>query len=119
LGIFKEAFPHARRVAFLWDPTNPALLVRHQEVQAAARTLGITIQSVELRRPTELERALAAIVRDNADAIRPSTSLARQYRTQLLELTRKHRPPSMYESAIDVEAGGLMASGPDFLDLWR
>jgi ABC-type uncharacterized transport system substrate-binding protein len=96
-----------------------SLALRHREVQAAGRTLGITIQSAEVRSPAEIEGALGAIARERAGAILPAASLARLYRKQLVEFTTKHRLPVIYESAVEVEAGGLMACGPDFLDLWR
>ena len=119
LGILKDAFPQIRRVAFLWDPANPAYALRLREVQTAARTLGITIQSVEVRPPSELEGALAAIARERAGAILPTAAQARLYRRQLVEFTMKRRIPIMVESAVEVDAGELMSYGLDFLDLWR
>ncbi len=48
----------------------------------------------------------------------PSPTFYR-HRTQLAELSVKHRLPGIYESDEYVEAGGLMSYGPDFPDLYR
>jgi putative ABC transport system substrate-binding protein len=120
MELLKAAFPQIRRVAYLWDSTNPGASPRLREIRAVAPALGLTVQSVEIRRADELDGAFAAIVRERADALLPSSSLARLYRTRLADFVAKQRLPVMYDGSGHVEAfGGLMGYGPDSLDLWR
>lgn len=56
LEILKEVVPNLSRVAFLWNPANPDQKSHFNEAQAGARSLGVTLQSVEARSADELER---------------------------------------------------------------
>jgi putative ABC transport system substrate-binding protein len=117
--LLKEAFPSMTRIAFLWDGASPALSLRLREAQLAARSLGITVQSVAVRQPDALQSALATVLQERADALLPAATFANLHRRPLLEFMTKHRLPTMYDSRLHVEAGGLMAYGPDGLELYR
>jgi ABC-type uncharacterized transport system substrate-binding protein len=63
-SFWKETLPNISRVAFLWNWANPDQKFHLDEVQAAARALGMTLQSVEVRSREELERAFATMTRE-------------------------------------------------------
>jgi putative ABC transport system substrate-binding protein len=110
LEILKETVPHASRVAFLWNPADPAFALQLREVEVAARSLRIRLQRVEARGPEEFDSAFAAMARERAEALlvaRASTFLV--HRTRLAELAVRGRLPTMYNYRECVEAGGLMA----------
>src|SRR5438045_4611725 len=67
LELVKEILPRASRVAVLWDPTHVDLEVR--ELEPAARSLGIRLQSVEVRTTEELDAALRALAAGAPDAV--------------------------------------------------
>jgi putative ABC transport system substrate-binding protein len=69
---------------------------------------------------TDLDGAFRTAVREQADAmyVLPSPTFS-HHRARLAELAVKHRLPGIYEDKGYVEAGGLMAYGPDFPDLFR
>jgi len=89
-------------------------------VQAAAKPAGLTILSVPVRSPAEIEAAFATLVRDRAGAliIVPSPAIF-SHRKQLVELAMKHRLPTVVGSREYVEAGGLASYGPDYPDQFR
>ena len=61
LSLLRDFFPRASSVAVLWDSTNPELQVMLGNLQVAARTLGVSLNSVPVQRYTEVEPAIAAI----------------------------------------------------------
>jgi putative ABC transport system substrate-binding protein len=68
LELLKEAVPKASRVAMLFNPTLHHAAVR-ADTESAARTLKVTLRSVELRSPEELGDSLATIAREKTDAL--------------------------------------------------
>ena len=120
LQVSKETLPRASRIAILMNPTNQmhALLLR--EMQAAASTLGVTLQLVEARDVSELERAFEDAVRGRADLLQVlGDPLTLTQRTRLAELAMKHRLPTMHFFREAVEAGGLLGFGPIQTQMWR
>jgi putative ABC transport system substrate-binding protein len=54
LQLLQEVTPKATRVAVIWNAANPAAAGFLVETQSAARSLGLQLQSVEVRSPTDL-----------------------------------------------------------------
>jgi putative ABC transport system substrate-binding protein len=112
----------ASRVAVLWNPARhyPYVELALREVNAAARALGVQLQVLEARGPDQFEPAFAAMVRGQADALLTfEDSMFWLHRRRLAELEAKHRLPTMHDLREFVEAGSLMAYGPDLADLFR
>ena len=63
LALLKEAFPKASRVAILWNPDAIHTGLEYKETQSAAKTLGVTLHSVEVRAPDALADAFSSIVK--------------------------------------------------------
>jgi putative ABC transport system substrate-binding protein len=121
LELLKETLPKLSRVAVLWNSASTAMQFSFREAQAAARSLGIAFQSLEVKgNPEEFERVFSAVLRDRPDGLLvtldPLTSL---HRKRIAELAAQHRLPAIYELRLFVDAGGLMAYGPSSTDLWR
>jgi putative tryptophan/tyrosine transport system substrate-binding protein len=120
LQLLNEAVPRLTRVAVLWDPSNPSYAPTRQEFERAAHVRGIHLQSVEVARPREMDRALATIMR-----VRPGglvvyvTPITQSYRAQLIEFAATQRLPAMYSAREFVDDGGLMSYGPDHRELFR
>lgn len=105
--------PKLSRVAFLVNPSNPTPLAKTLEnVEAAGRNLRLTILRLDARTPQEIETAFSRMVREKADALMVSLNpLFQQQRSQIAELSRKHRLPCMTADRIYAEAGCLMSYG--------
>jgi putative tryptophan/tyrosine transport system substrate-binding protein len=120
LALLKEAMPQASRVAVLWNAASPGKALEWQDTQIAARALGVTLQSMEVRGPDEFDGALAAIARARPDALLTfSDPLTLVHRTQIVEFAAQNRLPLMSEIKAFAEAGGLMTYGASLPDLFH
>jgi len=120
LEVLKETLPTLKRVGFLWNPANPGLTLRFKEIQAAARALNTSVQSLEARNETELLGALDTAIREHIDALMVTAPMAAAYEKQVMDFATKRRLPVMYDTRESVEkAGGLMSYGPSFPELFR
>ena len=90
------------------------------ELEAAAKALGLKLQSLPVRSLDDFESAFARAKRDGAQALitTPSPLINTQQR-QVLDFAAKNRLPAMYQTSEWVEAGGLMSYAPNYTDLWR
>jgi putative ABC transport system substrate-binding protein len=124
LQILKEAVPSASRVAFLDIDQGADRQQRREALEKASRILKISLTDVLLQQSTssEYQRVFGEIAQSRPDAIIVS-GISEIYasRQLIVELVEKSRLPAMYPApARDwVEAGGLMAYGTDYAELWR
>lgn len=119
LEFLREAVPQASRVAVLWYP-SPGDRDELRATESAAVQLGVHVHPVEVRDPQEFQRAYAAMVQQNAQAVIIILSAFTGFhRRQLLELATQHQLPSMCEPAEWTRDGCLLSYGPDYVDLWR
>jgi putative ABC transport system substrate-binding protein len=120
LELLKETFPRVSRIAVLWNPEAPDLSLAFKETQAAARALGLELQSLEVRGPVDFEGAFKAAAERRAGALSvPSSPYFFPYRAQIANLAVKSRLPAIYADREYVEAGGLMSYGPNLADQYR
>jgi putative ABC transport system substrate-binding protein len=119
LELVQETLPKIKRVGFVWDPASAALALRFKEVKIAAQTLGVQIESLEVRIPNELESVLESVTSKRVGALIVPPPIANAYRRQIVEFAAKKRLPAIYEETQSVEVGGLMSYGANIVDLWR
>jgi len=113
LELLTEAVPGRSRVAALWRAGNPVKARDFQETQAAARALGVTLLSREVREAGDLEGAFESASREQADALMVfAEEFTIRHRSQIVALAAERRLPAMYELREFVDAGGLMVYGP-------
>jgi putative ABC transport system substrate-binding protein len=120
LALLVEAVPKLSRVARLADVGNPAARLGWSRAQAAARSLGVELQQLDVRTPEDLGAAFERAKKDRVDAILVGLStLTQTHFRKIVELAAGHRLPSIYPSREFVEAGGLIAYGVHYPDLYR
>ena len=120
LELLKEAFPAISGVAVLGNPAFPGRPSYAKAIEGAARPLGVTVRSMDVRQPGDLAAAFQSLTRHRPEGLFVvSDPLVYSQREQLLELVAKLRVPTMYSALDWVEAGGLMAYGPSRSDLMR
>ena len=120
LELLREVLPKASRVAVLWNPANPSNALQLREAQDAARALGVRLQPLEVRDPTEFEKAFAAMTRERAGALLVlSDSTLLTQRERIADLAAKSRLPAVSGVRAHAEAGGLIAYGANIFDIWR
>jgi putative ABC transport system substrate-binding protein len=97
-------------VAILWEAASED---QFKAAQAAARSLSLNVQSLQLHSPSyELSDAFRRAVAGRADAILVTTTpFLFQNRAAVAELARKNRLPTMSAVREVADAGGLVAYG--------
>jgi putative ABC transport system substrate-binding protein len=119
LEILREVVPGLRRLAILANVGNPAATLEMNEVRAAARTLGLEVITLEIRRGEDIAPAFEAL-KGRAEALYVAIdALANASRIRINTSALGARLPTMHGSRDYVEAGGLMSYGPNVPDLWR
>ena len=123
LEQLKQAVPGVSRVAVLWQPGGQGERTEKDMLkgaEVAARALGVRPQFVEARGPADFDRAFLEMTRVRADALTvlPSPMLNNE-RRRLVDLAAKNRLPAVYPWREFVDAGGLMAYGPNVADIHR
>jgi putative ABC transport system substrate-binding protein len=120
LELLKEAVPKLNRVAVLWNAADPGMVLRFLEIEAAARKLGVALESVEVRSPLDFKQAFTAIAKEPPDALFVVAEvLTLAHRCQVLDFAAEHRLPAMYEFGVFAREGGLMAYGPKLTDTFQ
>lgn len=119
LELLREAVPGLRRLAIMANVGAPGAVLEMRETQAVARTLGLEVATVEIRRAEDITPAFEAL-KGRADALYVcSEPLLNTNRTRVNILALGARLPTVHAFREYVEAGGLMSYGANFPDLFR
>jgi putative ABC transport system substrate-binding protein len=119
IDLLREAIPSFRRLAIMGNVGNPVVVLELGQMQAAARELGLQVDTLEIRRPQDIALALET-VKGRAEALyvcQDLLTLGNRLRINTLALGT--RLPVMHASREHIEAAGLMSYGPNFLDSFR
>jgi putative tryptophan/tyrosine transport system substrate-binding protein len=120
LRLLTEAVPAVSRVALLWNPANLSHVTYSADIQAAARTLGVTLVSVAVSRPEEFESTFMAMLREHPDAlIMTADPMRRRHVGWIVDFATQHRLPTMHQLKERVMAGDLLSSGASLPELFR
>jgi ABC-type uncharacterized transport system substrate-binding protein len=114
--FLKTIVPDISRVAFLANPATVRQAVTGTE--AAGRTLGVQVSTLLVRNPGELEPAFSTLKKAHVGGLIVDLTLQEHWR-QIVELALKSRLPTVSGPREFVEAGGLVAYGPHYPDLFR
>jgi putative ABC transport system substrate-binding protein len=119
LELLREVVPGLRRLAIMVNVGYPSAVQEMNGVAAAARTLGLDIAALEIRRADDIASAIE-MLKDRAEALYvPADPLVNSNRTRINVLALGARLPTMFGFREYVEAGGLMSYGPSIPDLFR
>jgi putative ABC transport system substrate-binding protein len=118
LQLLTQMVPGLNRVAILLNPDNP--LHDLADAEAAAKAAGLHAITVRARTIEEFPTAFTTMITAQAGAVDIwGDPVFSRHRTVLADLAMKSRLPTMFKTRPDVTAGGLMAYGPDFVDIYR
>ena len=118
--LLTEAIPGISRLVMLRDAGNPGTGLTANAAAAAAAKLGVNARSIEVRQPSEFERAFRAARVGRAQAIHVLPSpFFNTHRRTLIKLAETNRLPALYEFRQYVEDGGFMSYGVDIRDMYR
>jgi putative ABC transport system substrate-binding protein len=118
--FLKRMIPRAARIAVLSDPENRSSEFILRDAESVAKSLGVVVQSVDVRGPKEFDAAFSTIKRARADAVilAVNTPLI-AHRGRIAELAVSHRLPLMAPAREFAEAGALVSYGTDYPDRFR
>jgi len=120
LQLLKEAVPTVSRVAVLSNPGNSYTTLLVKEIEAAARSLGVRVEIVEVRGVDAFDSAFSAVTKARPGALFVLFDpMFFAHRKRIAEIANKNRLPAMYPHKEYAEAGGLIAYGVDLRDNFR
>jgi ABC-type uncharacterized transport system substrate-binding protein len=120
LELLKEIIPTISRVAVLTNVANRAQVTPIKEIDVVARSLGVQVQILNVKKPEEIENAFASMVRGKAGALSVQTpAMFVLNRARIVKLAAKGRLPAMYPDSRFTDAGGLMSYGPNDAEMYR
>jgi putative ABC transport system substrate-binding protein len=120
LELLKEIFPKLKRVGLVWNLGDESMNLITKQVQAAAPSLGVTLQPYGVRDPEDFGGIFEKISHNPPDALFSiADRLISSQRKQIVEFGVKSKIPTMFDTAPAVEAGALMAYGPTRAEVSR
>ena len=120
LELLKEVVPGASHIAVLSNPSSASVPPQMREAKLAAQSLGVQLQSLEVRGIDDFEKAFRAATKERASAlIMLDDAFFFTHRTRIVKLATKSRLPAIYGFTESVEAGGLMSYAANLADMYR
>jgi ABC-type uncharacterized transport system substrate-binding protein len=121
LELLKEIVPGLARMAVFVSSNSADHGQLLKELDLAAGAFGVKLQSLDIQSPKDFESAFRDAAKGRAEAVlvRVQGPILSPHRTEVAQLAVKSRLPVIYESAEEVEAGGLMSYGLNTNDLYR
>jgi putative ABC transport system substrate-binding protein len=121
LEVLHELVPTATIIAGLVNPTNTLNTeTETRDLQAAARTLGLTLHVLHASSEREIDTAFMTLVQLRAGAlVIGADGLFNSLSEQLAVLTLRHAVPAIYQFREFVLSGGLASFGTTVADTYR
>jgi putative ABC transport system substrate-binding protein len=120
LQLLKQVIPSAVRVALLFNPNNAANVIYRDEIEAAARDLGISLVQVEASTVPDLDTKLRGLLIQRPDALIATADPFHNLQIlKIIDFLETNRIPGMFADREYALAGGLMSYGPSRPDLFR
>lgn len=120
LALLKETAPGIARVAVLFNAAIPPAEIALQELQAAARIIGVQVQSVPAQGPKGLDEAFRVIAQERIEGVIVFPDpLTFSNQDRIIRFAASSRIPVMYGAREFAEAGGLMSYGPSYPAMFR
>jgi putative ABC transport system substrate-binding protein len=121
LEILREALPSAKLIAALVNPAAGDIAERQkQDLQAAARTMGLELLMLHAGVDGDLDPAFATLIQQRAGGLVVIPEVfSNSRREQIAALAVRHAVPAIFQSREFAAAGGLMSYGGDIAETHR
>jgi putative tryptophan/tyrosine transport system substrate-binding protein len=120
IEILHELVPHAVHIAGLYNMGNPVVPPQWNELDRAAQRLSLQPQLLDIRVPADIVSAFETAKSKQVEGTAVGVdALTQASRSTIADLAAKNRIPTIYVSKEFVEAGGLIAYGPSYPDLYH
>jgi putative ABC transport system substrate-binding protein len=118
--LAKELVPTISRIALFHNMSNPVAPPQWEETKAAARSLGMQPELLDVRSREDIGRAFETAVEQRVGALLVGIDgLFRANHQMIADLARLKNLPAIYAAREYVEAGGLLSYAVNYLDLYR
>ncbi len=115
LELLRELVPTVRTVGLIFDPITSS-----DEVETAARRLGIRLHAVSAVAEDQLEAAFSSLADHRVEGfLVGSTPLLANWRQHIIRWAALTSLPAIYETREYVTDGGLMSYGASLVDAYR
>ena len=112
LELLAKLVPSNVTIAYLFNPNNPALEGKPNEMQEAARSLGRQLHLLNAGTEGEINVAFATLVEQRVGALVVTADpFFDNHRDKLLALAARHAVPAIYQWREFSAEGGLMSYG--------
>ena len=120
LQLIKEILPKISAISVLARAGAPGLGGQVQELQHQAKALRLKLQILELDGDKDIESSLAKAVEGHTGAlIEVPNPFFHANISRIVKFASNAKLPAIFHSKDFVEAGGLMAYGAEFTELYR
>jgi ABC-type uncharacterized transport system substrate-binding protein len=119
LELLREAVPGLRSLAIIGNVGYPGSLLEMREVQAAARTVGLKVAALDIRRAEDIAPAFEALKEQVQALYICGDPLMATNRSRIYTFALSARLPTMSPNREQVEHGGFISYGPNWPDLYR
>jgi len=120
MELLKEVIPSLKRVAILANPEHPGEKSELHASEAAAKSLGFTLDYFQLPRTAKLDDTLPEITKSRSEAVVVfSDAIMVALSEQIAAFAIKTRIPVIAGWAQFAESGNLMTYGPNLRDSYR
>ena len=114
LELLREVIPQLHRLAIIADVGDPEAVLEMGEVQATARTLGLEVVPLEIRRAEDIAPVFEALKAQAHALYVVVDALVNANRTSIITLALGARLPTIFNTRDLVQAGALMSYGPSY-----
>ena len=120
LQLLKEIVPGISTAAVMSSISNPQSQIELSEMQVAAQTLELRLDSIQISAESSLEDAFEKLSKQSVQALIVLTdAILYSQRSRIVALAARKRLPAMYFFREFVKEGGLMSYAPSDSDLFR
>lgn len=119
LELIKETLPGISRIGSMANMTNPIVQLAWKEFEAAARSRGIELTLLDVRKADDIAPAFEAATKQRLGAlIVDIDALMSANLKTIVQLAAKHRVPTIHASREFVDAGAMMSYAVDYRHLY-
>ena len=117
IELLREVVPQLRRLAIIFNVDNAQPVLEMGETEAAARTLGVEVVPLEIRRVEDFSSPAFEAMKARADALYVAIDqLMVANLMRILTLALGARLPTIFSTRDFVRGGGFMSYGPSYTE---
>ena len=120
IELIKEFAPGLARVAFIYDPANPAGARNLRTMSTAGWSIGIEVSGASVGNVAAIDQAIGSIAQSHAAGLVVNGGAATAtHRDRIIALAERYRLPAIYPYRYFITSGGLACYGVNTIDLYR